>query len=74
MQILKSIESRFSKFTFNSNEARTYAMRIAICLLNHKCSTYMNNQTDNWLLIVQEQCNNRAATYVYTYIKLRRFK
>ena len=38
MRIKMRIESEFSKFEFNSNEARSHAMRIAICSVNHTCS------------------------------------
>ena len=38
MRIKMRIESEFSKFEFNSNEARPHVMRIAICSVNHTCS------------------------------------
>ena len=78
MRIKKRIESEFSEFTFNSNEARLYAMCIAICSVNHKCSIRIIKQIIGCRLhensVTMELLYLIAPVVIWaSYIKLQRF-
>ena len=78
MRIKMRIENEFSKFAFNSNEARPYAMRIAINSVNHTCSIRIIKRIIGCRLRENNVTMELLCLIVFVviwaaYIKLRKF-